>query len=227
MPPAGTQVSSRVVIVDKPGTPQTRLLVGQLALTRNDPDYDRLSLLNTVMGGGFTSRINQNLREQHGYTYGTYSSLTENRGLGRIEAAGGVRTDVTGPAISEILKEVQGMKDRPVTDEELTRAKGARIQALPGRFETSGAVGDEMAGLFTFELPDDYFQSLPSRLGAVTAQDLAAAAQKYLTPERLLIVAVGDRAKIQPQIESLGLGAISYRDPDGNESPAGKPTTPN
>jgi zinc protease len=226
-PPAGTQTGPRIVIVDKPGTPQTRLQVGQLTVRRNDPDYDRLTLLNTVMGGGFTSRINQNLREQHGYTYGTYSFLSENRGPGRITAAGGIRTDVTGAAISEILKEVQGMKDRPVTEEELTRAKGARIQGLPGRFQTSGAVADQMAGLFTFGLPDDYFESLPSRLGAVTAEDLAAAAQKHLTPDRMLIVAVGDRAKIESQIETLGLGAISYRDPDGKESPAGKAPSSN
>lgn len=225
-PPAGAGAGSRVVIVDKPGTPQTRIVVGQLALARSDPGYDRLNLLNAVLGGGFTGRINMNLREQHGYTYGMYSNLSANRGPGRIVASAGVRTDVTGAAIAEVLKEVQGMIDRPVTDGELTRAKGSQINGLPGRFETTGAVASQVAQLFTFGLPDDYYQTLPSRLGAITTQDLAAAAREYLTPKQLTVVAVGDRAKIAPQIESLGLGPISYRDPDGNVSESGQtPTT--
>jgi zinc protease len=212
---AGQAIGSRVVIVDKPGVPQTRLMVGQVGITRNDPDYDRLSIMNTVLGGGFTSRINTNLREKHGYTYGTYSSLSENAGSGRLVASGGIRTDVTGPAIAEILKEVQSMKDTPVTPEELGRARGARIQALPGRFETSGFVAGAMGNLFTFGLPDDYYQTLPARLRAITSNDLTAVAKKYLTPERMLVVAVGDRAKIEPQIQSLNLGTIALRDANG------------
>jgi zinc protease len=215
--PAGvpTQPGSRVVIVDKPGVPQTRLLVGQVAIPRNDPDYDRLSLMNTVMGGGFTSRINTNLRERNGYTYGAYAQLSENAGLGRLAAGGGIRTDVTGPAIQEILKEIQGMKDSPVTEAELARARGSRIQALPGRFETSNAVQGAMASLFTFGLPDDYFQTLPARLRAITSDDLTAVAKKHLIPERMLVVAVGDRAKIEPQIQALKLGTIALRDANG------------
>ncbi|HET9251435.1 MAG TPA: pitrilysin family protein [Candidatus Eisenbacteria bacterium] len=209
-------IASRVVIVDKPGVPQTRLLVGQTSVARNDPDYDRLNIMNTVMGGGFTSRINTNLREKNGYTYGTYSSLAENAGPGRIFAFGGVRTDVTGPAIGEILKEIASMKESPVTEQELGRARGARIQALPGRFETSGSVGGAMASLFTFGLPDDYYQTLPGRLRAFTSADLTDAAKKYLAPERMLIVAVGDRAKIEPQIKALNLGTIALRDANGS-----------
>jgi zinc protease len=214
--PAGDATGSRVVIVDKPGMPQTRLVVGQLGLARSDPDYDALSLMNTILGGGFTSRINQNLREKNGYTYGTYSNVSENAGSGRLVVAGGIRTDVTGPAISEIMKEVRAMKDGSVTEAELARARGARIQALPGRFETSTYVATQMGNLFTFGLPEDYFQNLPARLGAITAGDLSAMARKYLVPDRMLIVAVGDRAKIAPQIETLGLGTIALRDVDGN-----------
>jgi len=214
--PAGAATGSRVVIVDKPGMPQTRLLVGQLGVARNDPDYDALSVMNTILGGGFTSRINQNLREKNGYTYGTYSTVSENAGPGRLVVAGGIRTDVTGPAIAEIFKEVRGMKEGSVTEAELARARGARIQALPGRFETSGYVATQMGSLFTFGLPDDYFQTLPGRLGKITAEDLSAMARKYLVPDQMLIVAVGDRSKIAPQIEPLGLGAIALRDADGN-----------
>ena len=215
-PAAGTQVASRVVIVDKPGAPQTQLVVTQLAVPRSDPDYDKLSLMNTVLGGAYGSRINMNLREQHGYTYGAYSMLTENRGVGRFGAGAGVRTDVTGASVGELLKEVEGMKDRLVTDEELARAKGFRIQGLPGRFETSGAVADQIGSLFTFDLPENYFATLPSRLGAITANDIADVAKKYLVPERMLIVAVGDRAQIEPQIRPMNLGEISLLDADGN-----------
>ena len=208
-------IASRVVIVDKPGVPQTRLLVGQTSIVRNDPDFDRLSMMNTVMGGGFTSRINTNLREKNGYTYGTYSALAENAGPGRIYAFGGIRTDVTGPAIGEVLKEIAGMKESPVTEQELGRARGVRIQALPGRFETSGSVAGAMASLFKFGLPDDYYQTLPGRLRAFTSADLHDAAKKYLAPERMLIVAVGDRAKIEPQIKAMNLGTIALRDVNG------------
>ena len=213
--PAGAAAGSRVVIVDKPGTPQTRLLVGQPAVRRSDPDYDALGLMNTILGGGFTSRINQNLREKNGYTYGTYSAVSENTGPGRLVVAGGIRTDVTGPAITEIFKEVRGMKEGSVTEAELARARGARIQALPGRFETSGYTAGQIGNLFTFGLPDDYFQTLPARLGKITAEDLSAMARKYLTPDQMLIVAVGDRAKIAPQIQPLGLGPVALSDADG------------
>ncbi len=216
-PAAGTQVASRVVVVDKPGSPQTQLVVTQLAIPRSDPDFDKLSLMNTVLGGAYGSRINMNLREAHGYTYGAYCFLSENRGVGPMIAGAGVRTDVTGPAVSEILKEMQGMKDRPVTDEEMERAKGQRIQGLPGRFETTGSVADQVASLFSFDLPDDYYATLPARLDAITKKDLADMAAKYLAPDRMLIVAVGDRAKIEPQLKPLNLGQISLRDADGNE----------
>jgi zinc protease len=213
--PAGAATASRIIVVDMPGMPQTRLLVGQIGVARNDPDYDALGLMNTILGGGFTSRINQNLREKNGYTYGTYSSISENAGPGRIVVSGGIRTDVTGPALTEILKEVRGMKEGSVTDAELARARGARIQALPGRFETSSYVAAQMGNLFTFGLPDDYFQALPDRLSKITADDLSVMAKKYLVPDRMLIVAVGDRAKIAPQIGTLGLGPVAVMDADG------------
>ena len=212
---AAATTTARVVIVDKPGVPQTQLRMGQVAVSRNDPDYDRLTVMNTIMGGGFTSRINQNLRERNGYTYGTYSSMSENAGLGRIMVAGGIRTDVTGPAISEVLKEVQGMRDATVTEAELARARGIRIQSLPGRFETSAAVASQVGGLFTYRLPEDYFQTLPGQLGAITAADLHAMAKKHLAPERMLIVAVGDRSKIAPQLEAMKLGAVAVVDAEG------------
>jgi zinc protease len=206
-----------VIIVDKPGAPQTQVAVAQLAVPRSDPDFDKVSLLNTVLGGAYGSRLNMNLRERHGYTYGAYSMLIETRGVGRLSAGGAIRTDATGAAVSELLKEIEGMRSRPVTDEELARAKGFRIQGLPGRFETSGSVAEQIASLFTFDLPENYYGTLPARLGGITAQDIAEVAKKYLVPERALIVAVGDRAKIEPQLRPMNLGEISLRDADGKQ----------
>jgi len=213
--PTGTSTGTRVVIVDKPGVPQTNILVGQIAVPRSDPDYDALSMMNTILGGGYTSRINQNLREKHGYTYGTYSNVSENAGPGRLVVGGGIRTDATGPALTEIFKEIRAMKDGSVTEAELSRTRGARIQALPGRFETSAYVAAQVGNLFVFGLPDDYFQALPDRLGKITAEDLASMARKYLTPDQMLIVAVGDRSKIASQIQPLGLGPVALSDADG------------
>ncbi len=207
-----TPATSRVVIVDKPKMPQTSIMVGQVGVARNDPDYDKLSLMNTVMAGGFTSRVNHNLREVHGYTYGTYGQLTQNRGEGAIAIGGGIRADVTGPALNELFKEVASMKTQPVTDDELARARGARIEALPGRFQTQDAMAGQIAALYSFDLPDDYYKTLPARLSAITGPDLTAMANKYLTPEKMLVVAVGDRSKIQTQIASLGLGAVKTWD---------------
>jgi len=220
VPPAGTPIDRRVVVVDMPGSPQTQLLVGQLAIARSDPDFDRLNLLNAVLGGSFSSRINVNLRERNGYTYGARSILSEARGAGLLAVSTGVRTDVTGAAVGEILKEVRGALEHPPTEDELALARGARILSLPGRFETRRSVAEQIGSIFVFGLPDDYFSRLPERLGAVTTANLAETARKHLTPDRLLVVAAGDRSKIEPQLAPLRLGEISFRNTNGEESGA-------
>ncbi|HYQ88468.1 MAG TPA: pitrilysin family protein [Candidatus Binatia bacterium] len=216
-PPQGTMISSRVVIVDKPGMPQTALRVVQLGLMRSDPDFERFDLANTILGGLFSSRINMNLREAHGYTYGAFSALSENRGQGPFLIGTSVRTDVTGASIDEILKEVHGMVDRPVTDDELRMAKESTIRTLPANFQTTGGTAGTIATLYLYDLAPDYYQTLPGRVMAITAPDVQAVAKKYLLPERMLVIAVGDRSKIEPQITKLNLGAVAYRDLDGKE----------
>jgi zinc protease len=216
-PPQGTMISSRVVIVDKPGMPQTALRVVQLGLMRSDPDFERFDLANTILGGLFSSRINLNLREAHGYTYGAFSALAENRGQGPFLIGTSVRTDVTGASIDEILKEVHGMVDRPVTDDELRMAKESTIRTLPANFQTTGATAGTIATLYLYDLPPDYYQTLPGRITTITAPDVQATAKKYLAPDRMLVIAVGDRSKIEPQITKLNLGAVAYRDLDGKE----------
>jgi zinc protease len=216
-PPQSTMVTSRVVIVDKPGMPQTALRVVQLGLMRSDPDFERMDLANTILGGLFSSRINMNLREAHGYTYGAFSALSENRGQGPFLIGTSVRTDVTGASIDEILKEVHGMVDKPVTDDELRMAKESTIRTLPANFQTTGGTAGTIATLYLYDLPPDYYQTLPGRITSITAPDVQAVAKKYLAPDRMLVIAVGDRSKIEPQIMKLNLGAVAYRDLDGKE----------
>jgi zinc protease len=132
-------------------------------------------------------------------------------------AGAGVRTDVTGPSIEEVLKEITKMRDAGVTDEELKMAKDSMVRSLPANFETSFSTAGTMAQIYLLDLPLDYYQTLPSRLEAITKDDVGAIAKKYLTPDRMLIVAVGDKKVIEPQISKLSLGAIAYRDADGKE----------
>jgi len=216
-PPTGTMISSRVVIVDKPGMPQTALRVVQLGLMRSDPDFERFDLANTILGGLFSSRINLNLREAHGYTYGAFSALSENRGQGPFLIGTSVRADVTGASIDEILKEVRSMLEKPVTDDELRMAKESTIRTLPAQFQTTGGTAGTIATLYLYDLPPDYYQTFPGRIAGITAADVQAVSKKYLAPERMLIIAVGDRSKIEPQITKLKLGTVAYKDLDGKE----------
>ena len=216
-PPQGTMISSRVVIVDKPGMPQTALRVVQLGLMRSDPDFERFNLANTILGGLFSSRINMNLREAHGYTYGAFSALSENRGQGPFLIGTSVRTDVTGASIDEIFKEVRSMVEKPVTDDELKMAKESTVRTLPAQFQTTGGTAGTIATLYLYDLPPDYYQTLPGRIASITAPDVQAVSKRYLVPDRMLVIAVGDRSKIEPQIMKLNLGNVAYRDLDGKE----------
>ncbi len=217
IPPAGTSIGSRVVIVDMPAAPQTTLLAGQMGVMRSDPDYETLDIMNSVLGGLFSSRLNLNLREDKGYTYGAYSFVGQNRGVGPIMMGADVKTDVTGASIDEMLKEVTKLKESGVTAEELALAKDANIRSLPASFETTADMAGTFAWIYVYDLPIDYYSTLPARIDAITQADVLVAAKKHLTPDRMVVVAVGDKAKIEPQISKLDLGSIAYRDPDGNE----------
>lgn len=217
VPATGTTVNSRIVIVDKPGSVQTVVLAGQLGVKRSDPDYEKLDLMNTVLGGLFSSRINLNLREDKGYSYGAFSFVGQNRGVGNFLAGASVRGDVTGPSVTEVLKEVTKIRDGGVTADELRMAKESTTRSLPANFETTFSTAGTLAGIYMYDLPLDYYQTLPSRLASITTDDVAAVAKKHLTPERMVVVTVGDRSKIEPQLVKLNLGSMAYRDADGKE----------
>jgi len=215
-PPAGKSIAERIVLIDRPDSPQTSLLVAQLGVPRSHPDFEPLSVMNQILGGLFSSRVNMNLRERHGYTYGAYSGVTETRGVGMFYLGASVRTDATGASIGEMFKEVEGIRQDPVTEDELRLAKDSIIRALPAMFETSESTVSTLGTLFMHELPDDFFEGLPDRIEAMTAPQILEATRRHVDPARMLVIAVGDRKEIEPQIAALGLGAITHRDADGN-----------
>ena len=218
VPTAGALESTKakIVIVDRPGAQQTQVRLLQMGVDRSTPDYPALEVMNSELGGLFSSRINLNLREEHGYTYGAQSFFVYRRSLGYFGAGGGIRTDATGPAVAEIMKEIHRMIDTSMTPEELSLAKDSQSRSLPGIFETNSGVAGALSEIFVYNLARDYFSTLPERLNAVTSEDAEAVAKKYLHPDQLILVCVGDRAKIEPQLVKLDLGAIEFRDADGN-----------
>jgi zinc protease len=216
IPRAPAPPARRIVIVDKPGAPQTALIAFGLGVPRTTPDYPALNVLNSVLGGLFSSRINMNLREKNGYTYGGFSVFFFNRGDGPFLAGALVRTDVTGPSARELFAELGRMRTDPATEDELQLAKDNALRSLPGNFETVTETAGLMSEIFTYGLPVTYYRTLPTQYTAVTAAEVEKAAQDHVHPENLIVVAVGDRAKIQPQLEKLNLGPIELRDESGD-----------
>jgi zinc protease len=211
--PATTR--ARLVIVDKPGAAQTQLRVAAIGAARSTPDYPALEVMNMSLGGLFSSRINLNLREQHGYSYGAGSVFQYRKSPGPFYVATGVRTDVTGPSVSEIFKEINRMEEVPLAADELALARDSLVRSLPGLFETSQQVVGSLANVYVYDLGLDYFTKYAQQIGAVTAEAAHDVAKRYLVPGKMIVVAVGDRAKIAPQLQKLNLGATEVRDPDG------------
>jgi zinc protease len=206
---------ARLVVVDKPGAPQTALRVSSIAATRKSPDYPALQVMNAALGGLFSSRINQDLREEKGYSYGMFSQFRYDRTPGPFIIAGSVRTDVTGASVAEIFRQLQAMREGPLPAAELAGARNSQVLSLPGQFETNEGIGAALADTFVFDLPLDYYSHLPAQFAQVTAQEALAAARKYLVPAQMVVVAVGDRARIAPQLDALKLGEPELRDTDG------------
>jgi zinc protease len=206
---------ARIVIVDKPGSPQTQLRVAAIGAPRSSPDFRALQVMNNALGGLFSSRINMNLREQHGYSYGAYSQFIFRRSAGPFSIGGGVRTDATAPAVSEIFKEVAGIREMALSAEELQKAKDALANSLPGAFETNGTIVGSFANIFIYDLGADYYTRYASEVNAVTAEQALDVARRYVVPERLVVIAVGDRAAIEGELRKLNLGTVEIRDLDG------------
>jgi zinc protease len=217
LPPAPSAPERKIMIVDKPGSPQTALLAFGVGLPRSSPDYPAATVMNTMLGGLFSSRINMNLREEHGYTYGAFSFFWFYRGTGPFIAGAQVRSDVTAPAAEQLFKELDGIHSKPLTDVELRLAKDSIIRSLPGNFESADSVNGQLADLWTFDLPIDYYTKLPAEIEGVTSADAEQAAAKYIHPENLLLIAVGDKAKIESGLKDLKLGPVESWSESGRQ----------
>jgi zinc protease len=215
MPGTPAPAPARVVLVDKPGAGQAALRITSLGAARDTPDYAALEVMNAALGGLFTSRINRTVREEKGYSYGMFSQFRYDRTPGPFVVAGSVRADATGPAVAAILAEVRGMRDAPLSASELDKARNALVLSLPGQFDTNQAIGASLADSFIFGLPLDYYQGLPAQFGAVDAARVHAVARQYLQPDQMIVVAVGARAVIAPQLAKLKLGTVQVRDTEG------------
>ena len=208
MVPAAAQLTKRqIFIIDKPGAPQSQVEIGWIGVARSTPDYATLQVLNTMLGGSFTSRLNMNLREKHGYTYGAFSRFQTRISPGTFSARAGVQTDKTAESVKEFFTEFAGIL-KPVPAAELGKAKNYVAFGLPAEFETSADIAQKVEEQVVYSLPEEYFSNYIRSIGEVSATAVEAAARKYIQPERFVVVIVGDRKQIEPGIRALNFGPV-------------------
>jgi predicted Zn-dependent peptidase len=204
-PPEG-----RVALVHRPDAAQSELRIGHIGVPRRTPDYHALLVLNIVLGGQFVSRINMNLREDKGYTYGARTSFDFRRGAGPFVLNASVQSEVTVEAVLEVLNEMQAIRgDRPVTAAELQTARAALTRGYPRSFETAEQISRGAAQLSLYDLPDDYFSTFVPKVLAVDEHAVTQAAMRHIDPSRLVTVIVGDRDKVAPGVSRLNMGAAA------------------
>jgi len=206
--PSAPQLTSRqTYLIDKPDAEQSQIRIGWVGVPRSTPDYFSLVVLNTVLGGSFTSRLNQNLREQHGYAYGASSAFDMRLSTGPFVAAAGVQSDKTADAIREFFNELNGI-GMPIAADELAKARNYIALGFPAEFETSTDLSRRLEELIVYGLGDDYFERYVPNVLAVTTERVSQAAARYVQPSRFAVVVVGDRATIEPGIRALNLGPV-------------------
>jgi predicted Zn-dependent peptidase len=217
IPPRPAVRAATVYLVDKPGAAQSEIRIGHPGAARStNPDYYALQVLNTILGGQFSSRINLNLRESKGYTYGARSGWTFARGDGPFVASAGVFTAKTDSSLIEFLRELREIRaGRPVTEEEVAFAKRTIVQGYPRAIETNAGVVNQLADLAFFGLPEAEMTNYLTRVQAVKPADVTRVARRYLQPDQFTIVVVGDLSQIRSGIEALGLGPVTVLDADG------------
>lgn len=211
-----------IFLVDKPGAAQSTFAIGRPGPPRSTPDFYALQVMNTILGGMFQSRLNANIREEKGYSYGVNSNFAYGKGPGPFRTGGDIVTSKSDAALVEFMKELRGIiGSRPITDEELTTAKDALIQRLPGTFASVSSVNGAITMLWTQNLPDDYYQQFTKRISAITKEDVLRVAKQYVTVDNLAIVIVGDRSVIEGPLKATGIAPIVLYDIEGN--PVGNP----
>jgi predicted Zn-dependent peptidase len=210
-PAAPASTGTAVYLVDKPGAPQSSVRIGTVGVARSTEDYIPLLVMNTILGGSFTSRLNQNLRETRGFTYGAGSNFDTRQVAGPFMAGAEVTAAKTDSSLLEFFRELRAIRDT-VPTAELAKAKRYLQLQLPGQFETTGNVASRLVPLVLYGLPLDYYNSFAQRVDAVTQDDVQRVAARYLDPSKMVVVVVGDRASVEPAVRAIGLGPVSVRD---------------
>ena len=218
IPPAKPMAPGTIYLFDRPNSPQSVLLVGTVGPARNNPDFYAIDLMNTTLGGAFSSRVNLNLREAHAFTYGASTGFTYRMTPqpGEFVAASPVASAKTDSALVELLKELRDIRGtRPLTAAELAFAKSSATKSLPLNFETVDQIAGAGALVLREGLPLDYFNTLSARYRAVTASQANGAARKYIDPSRLAIIIVGDRKQIEAGLRAANVGPVVVVDENG------------
>ncbi|MDQ3321406.1 MAG: insulinase family protein [Acidobacteriota bacterium] len=216
LPEAQPLEKAGIFLVDRPNSAQSVVSIGQIGVSRDNPDYFPLQVMNSILGGQFSARVNMNLREDKGYTYGARTGYVYRRGAGPFSASADVQTAVTKESVIEFLKEINGIRGAiPISRQELEYNKQSIIRAYPRGFETIGQISGQLSNLVVYGLPDTYFNEFISKVNAVKLEDVNRVANKYLTPDKLAIVIVGDRKIIEPGLKQLDY-PITLLDTEGN-----------
>ncbi len=215
--PVNVEVRARVdqttiFLVNRPGAVQSEIRIGHVGVERLHQDYFNLLVFNTILGGAFTSRLNMNLREKHGFTYGARSRFAFRRRPGPFSVQVAVATDVTARAIEEALNEIRALRDDGVTTEELDAARDYLRGIRPLQVQTTDQLASRIAEVFTFDLPTDYFQHVGDRIAAVSADDVLRAARQHVRPDRLAVTVVGDADHIATPLRHLQMGDIEIHE---------------
>jgi zinc protease len=198
-----------VNLVQRPGAVQTEIRIGHPALPRRNPDFHAVSVMSAILGGLFNSRLNMNLREEKGYTYGASAGFDMRRARGPFAARAAVNTEATVPAVREFLLELDRIREAPVLETELRAARDFLVGVFPLRFETPGPVAGSLAGLFVHDLPDDELARYRAAIEAVTVDDVLGVAREHIRPEAAAIVLVGDREQFGADLDAAGLGPVT------------------
>lgn len=198
----------QIVLVDKPGAPQSQIRIGTIGVDRRTADYHAIDVANTLLGGSFSSRLNMNLREDKGYSYGASSSFQMRAAAGPFFAGAGVQTDKTTESLVEFFKELDGMS-KPTPAEELTRARNLEALGFPGSFETTGSMAAQLIDLVVYGLPETFFNEYVPKIQAVTAADVERIGKTFMPSSTMLVVVVGDLSKIEKPIRDANLGPVS------------------
>ncbi len=212
-PVASPRRRERVVhVVHRAESVQSRIRVGHIGVPRSVEDYFALIVLNLVLGGSFSSRLNLNLRERQGFTYGVRSSFAPRRGPGPFAVSTAVENAVTGAAVGEIFREIEGLVDDGPTRDEVEAATSYLAGVFPLRLETTGQIASRIAGMVVYDLPGDYYRSYRDRVREVTAAHVARAARRHIRPAELCTVVAGNADDVVPQLEGLDIGPVSVHE---------------